>query len=137
MKNENALSKRDPVGKQEQSVLGPERMRGGRSYIPNVDIIEAPEKFVLRAEMPGVAPGDVDVTYENGELRIVGRVPPQDGERNWLHREYGVGDYERTFGLGDGIDGQKINATISDGVLIVDMPKRPEITPRKITVKTR
>ena len=139
MRNENALAKRDnAMNKQESNVpLGPERIRGGRTYVPSVDIIEAPDKFVLRAEMPGVASEGADVTYENGELRILGRVQPPDEDRHWLYREYGVGDYYRAFQLGEGIDGQRINATISNGMLVVDLPKRPEVAPRKISVKAR
>lgn len=131
MANETALNK------QENRELQAERLRGGRTYVPNVDIIEASDKFMLRAEMPGVKPDDVDVTYERGELRIHGKVQPrqESSETNWLYREYGVGDFYRAFQIGEGVDGEQINAELRDGILTLDLPKKPEMSPRKITVK--
>jgi len=121
--------------KQENREQQAESVRCGRSYLPNVDIIESATEYVLRAEMPGVLPDAVDVTYERGELRILGRVTPrQSPETNWVYREYGVGDFCRTFRIGEGIDGGAIRADLRDGVLSVHLPKAQEVLPRRIAV---
>lgn len=126
------------LAKQEHRELQTEGVRGGRTYLPNVDILETPTEFTLRAEMPGVRSEDVDVTYERGELRIHGRVTPRQRaeETNWIYREYGVGDFYRTFRIGEGIDGGAIHAELSDGVLTLHCPKSQEVLPRKISVRT-
>jgi HSP20 family protein len=54
---------------------------------------------------------------------------------NYLLREYGVGDFRRTFQIGEGIDAAKIAAELREGVLTVHLPKAPELMPRKIAVK--
>jgi HSP20 family protein len=124
--------------KQENRELQAERVRGNHAFVPKVDIIEQADKFTLRAEVPGVKPSDVDVTYERGELRIYGKVQPrQDLEKtNWMLREYVIGDFYRAFQIGEGVDGGRINASLQVGILTLDLPKRPEATPRKITVKS-
>lgn len=135
MANETSIEKRET---QEVQQVQPERMRAGRTYIPNVDIIEQDDKLLLLADMPGVKPDGVDIQYERGELTIHGKVAPrQDPENtNYLLREYGVGDFYRVFQIGEGIDADKIEAELRDGVLTLHLPKAQELMPRKIALKT-
>lgn len=114
-----------------------ERTRSGRYYRPNVDILERRDELLLLADMPGAAPGEIDVRFEGGELAILGLVSPRDeSSANYLLGEYGVGDFYRTFRVSENIDASKIHAEYSDGVLRVHLPKVEAVKPRKIAVKT-
>jgi len=124
------------VEKREGVLEQPERTRSGRTYIPAVDILEKDDELLLLADVPGVRHEDIDINYERGELRIVARVTPrQDPQVNYLLREYGVGDFERTFRIGEGIDASKIAAEVSGGVLTLHLPKSAAARTRKIEVK--
>ncbi|MBU0640175.1 MAG: Hsp20/alpha crystallin family protein [Planctomycetes bacterium] len=133
MADETAIEKRET-----QDVHPTERMRAGRTYVPNVDILENDQKLMLLADMPGVKADDLDIRYEHGELSVHGHVQPrQDTQGNYLLREYGVGDFYRSFQVGEGIDPTGIEAELRDGVLMLHLPKTEQAVPRKISVKTK
>lgn len=105
-------------------------------YRPRVDIVELGEEFRIDAEMPGVAKDDVELHFEKGTLSIRGKVQtPGNSESPYDVREYGVGDFERDFRLGDGIDHELIAAELKDGVLTVRLPKARATLPRKIEIR--
>ncbi len=110
--------------------------RRAMAFTPIVDIFERDETTVIMADMPGVAPGDVDVTLERRILTLHGKVKPKapEGYRA-LTSEYRVGDYIRSFTLSDEIDQTKINAAFKNGVLRLELPRSPEAQPKKISVK--
>lgn len=114
-----------------------ERTRSGTCYRPNVDILERAEELVVLADIPGASADDVDVNFEDGTLSIYARVEPrQPAETEYLVREYGVGDYYRTFRVSEAIDASKIAAEFADGVLTLHLPKAEAAKPRKIAVKS-
>ena len=124
--------------KQEAEIVeGVERTRASRVYIPQVDIYSADDNIIILADMPGVGEKDIDIMLEKDVLTINGYIsnvtPPQGYEL--AHGEYGVGDYQRSFTLSDEIDRNNIEATLSNGVLHVTLPKAPEAQTRKITIK--
>jgi len=124
------------IQKSEAQALTPERVRGGQTYVPAVDIVEANGKLMLIADLPGVTNEGLDVRYERGQLTISGHVTPrQDLRTNYLLREYGIGDFYRVFEVGQGIDAGKIEAELRDGVLTLHLPMVQELMPRKIAVK--
>jgi HSP20 family molecular chaperone IbpA len=86
--------------------------------------------------MPGVAAENLDIQFENRELRIHGKVCPRHQDLAFLYGEYGIGDFYRTFTIGETIDSQKIDAELKDGVLILHLPKTEAVKPRRIAVKT-
>ena len=134
MASDTAIEKRET-----QDIQKTERMRAGRTYVPNVDILENDEKLMLLADMPGVKADDFDIRYEHGELAVHGRVQPRPelDQGNYLLREYGVGDYYRSFQVGEGIDSTRIEAELNDGVLMLHLPKTEQAVPRKISIKTK
>lgn len=115
---------------------GGEATRARSLFSPRTDIYETNEGIVLVAEMPGVAPEDVDITLERGVLTIRGRMPDatHEGYRQ-IYAEYGEGNYERVFTLSEDIDRESIKAKQKDGVLTVELPKAPAARSRKIQVK--
>jgi HSP20 family protein len=123
--------------KRENPPAQPEHTRGGRIYSPSVDIVELDSELLLIADVPGAKPDHVDINYEQGLLALHVSVEPRQPEEKteFLFREYGVGDYYRSFQVGEGVDAQAINAELKDGVLTVHLPKTQAAKPRKIQVK--
>jgi len=126
------------IQKREHRTTEPEQTRGGRAYSPDVDILEKDNELLLLADVPGATADQIDVNYEQGLLTIHAKVPPrQDPDKtHYLLREYGVGDYYRSFRIGEGIDAASIQAELSQGVLTVRLPKAAEVRPRKIAVRS-
>jgi HSP20 family molecular chaperone IbpA len=115
----------------------PERTRSGRTYIPAVDIVEKDDELLLMADVPGAKAEGIDIQYERGELTLTARVDSRQPEQtNWLACEYGVGDFVRTFQVGEGVDAARIEAEVSNGVLTLHLPKAEAAKTRKIAVKT-
>jgi HSP20 family protein len=108
--------------------------RASRTVSPRVDIYEIDKAYVLVADLPGVAPGGLDVEAERGTLVIRGRVehpttPPD-------YQEFELADYQRAFTLTEDLDTDGTSATLRDGVLRVEIPKSPKMQPKKIPVRT-
>ncbi len=114
-----------------------ERTRSGRCYRPNVDILERADELTVLADMPGVKGEDISIDFENGTLTIHGRVQErQSANQDYLLREYGIGDFYRSFEIGESIDANGITAEYRDGVLTLHLPKVEAAKPRRITVQT-
>ena len=114
-----------------------EHTRCGCHYRPNVDIVEKADELVVLADVPGAAGEDIDVDFEDGHLTIHAKVKPrQEESTEFLVREYGVGDYYRTFRVSEAIDAAKITAEYAEGVLTLHLPKAESTKPRKIDVRT-
>jgi len=125
------------VQKQEaEEMEGVERTRTRRVFIPKVDIYEEGETVYLLADVPGVDQESIDITLEKNILTITGFVDDEMEDYGLAYSEYRVGDYERTFALSDEVDRRKIEATVSDGVLKLTLPKAEEAKARKIAVRS-
>lgn len=124
-----------PKAKEEVPAKG-ERVRPGRVFQPAVDIFETPEALVLVADMPGVPNDKVAVDLRDNHLIISGEISPPMGENEtMLLQEYRTGDYQREFHLGKTIDQGRIEASMTDGVLRLVLPKMEQAKPRKVEVK--
>lgn len=137
MNAQTDMQKQD--AKQHAEVTRAERTRDARTYVPNVDIVEQADGLLLVADMPGVRAEDVDIQYEQGLLTIQGRVQARHddvGPDQYMLREYGVGDFYRSFRVGEGVDIDKIRAELKNGVMTLHLPKAEALKPRKISVKT-
>jgi HSP20 family protein len=115
-----------------------EYTRTGPVYRPNVDILELPDELLVHADVPGLCGDEIDINFEDGTLAIHGRVKSRQADgTDFLLREYGVGDFYRTFRVSEEIDPSKITAECRDGVLVLRLPKSEAVKPRKIQVQTR
>ena len=113
-----------------------ERARDARVFIPRADIYEENDKVYVIADMPGTDENSIDITLEKNVLTIDGLVEGEtDKKLTPIYTEYGTGDYHRSFVLSEEIDKEKINATVKDGVLTLELPKAKEAKAKKITVK--
>lgn len=116
------------------AVPSAERTRAGTTYTPRIDIWENESELVLCADMPGVNAEDLEIQFENRELRIYGKISPRYQGVELLDREYGIGDFFRAFAIGESIDATRIAAELKNGVLTLHLPKCEQRKPRKIQV---
>ncbi len=123
-----------PVKKQEVSKQ--ETTRPGRVYMPSVDIAETAEALWLWADVPGVDEKSVDVRLDNGVLTLEGRVDVGDyADLAPLYTEYNVGNWQRSFRVGETVDLDRIRARVTDGVLEIELPKAAAARARRIEVR--
>jgi len=109
--------------------------QAGLSYTPRFDAWENDQEYVLAGDLPGAAPEDLQLHYQNRELTIYGPVSARHPQAEQFCEEYGVGDFYRSFQIGEEIDEGAISAELNSGVLTVHLPKRPKFRRRQIAVK--
>lgn len=106
-------------------------------WAPRVDIREEDKRFVILADIPGVDPKQIEVHMDKGILSLKGERPPeskeQDGKFTRVERTYG--NFHRRFALPDSADADGITAVGRHGVLEISIPKKPETTPRRISIE--
>jgi HSP20 family protein len=100
-----------------------------------MDLCKIDDHYVLTADLPGVDPGSVDVTADNGTLTLTAhRSVRSEDSVQWLTNERFFGTYRRQLSLGDGVDASRISATYENGVLTVTIPVAESAKPRRIDV---
>ncbi len=106
-------------------------------WSPAVDIVEEKDRFILRADVPGVRPEDIDVSMDNGVLSIAGErhAIATDAESGAQRIERATGRFLRRFTLPESADAERISAKCADGILEVVIPKAAEVQARRITVE--
>jgi HSP20 family protein len=106
-------------------------------WVPAVDIKEEDEQFVLHADLPGVAPEDIEVSMENGMLTISGHRHSESKteEENYRRIERSSGDFYRRFSLPENTDPDNITANGKNGVLEIVIPKVQKAEGKKIDVQ--
>lgn len=103
-----------------------------------MDLYRSGDHYVLHADLPGVDPGSVDVSVDNGTLTIrAERSGRTEQTVDWIASERFTGSYMRQLSLGDGIDADRISATYTNGVLTVTIPVAEKAKPRRIDITTR
>lgn len=105
-------------------------------WVPHVDIAEYDDKFVLRADLPGVDPAEIELSMDAGELTLSGhRAVAQSASDATSHRrERQGGKFVRSFNLPETADAEAITATGANGVLEVHIAKQAKVLPRRIAV---
>jgi HSP20 family protein len=107
------------------------------SWIPHVDIREEAERFVVVADLPGVASPDIEITADQGVLTIKGerRAENKTSADGYERVERASGSFLRRFSLPESANAEAIKARHSNGVLEVTIPKLPQEQPRRIAVQ--
>ena len=105
-------------------------------WAPHVDIKEEAGRFVIQADIPGVDPNDIEIHMEKGILSIKGERKQETKEENekYSRVERSRGVFYRRFALPDSADAEGISASGKHGVLEIVIPKRPQTTPRRISI---
>ena len=106
-------------------------------WVPAVDIIEEKERFVLRADVPGVNPADIEISMDAGVLSVAGQRTHEsrDEDAGLQRMERVTGRFFRRFSLPDTADAENIKAQCRNGILEVSIPKLPEVRARRIEVE--
>jgi HSP20 family protein len=108
-----------------------------RRWVPQMDLVEAEDHFVLKADLPGLNEGDVSIEVQDGTLTISGerKAEHESRERGWYRIERSFGSFSRSLTLPDRVDPDGISANFDRGVLEVRIPKPEEHKPRRVQIK--
>jgi len=118
------------------SVTGDQAGLSRPTAFPALNVWEDESSVHAEAELPGVKQGDLEVYAQDNELTIKGHRQPRDGENLLYHRrERGMGEFTRVVTLPVEVETGKVEASLTDGVLTVKMPKAEQAKPRKVLVK--
>ena len=113
---------------------------GSRVWVPALDVAERGDAYVIHAELPGVSPDQVDVSFEQNILTIRGNKPASfdvstEGEVRVFAAERVHGSFERSVRLPEFVDADRIDANFTNGLLTITVPKAQAAQPRKITIR--
>jgi len=107
-----------------------------RTWAPPVDIYEDGDNLVLKAELPGINPDEVEIRVENNTLYLKGerKFEKEVKEQSYHRVERTYGTFTRSFSLPNSVDPDKVAADYKDGVLTLTMPKKEEAKPKTIKI---
>ncbi len=107
-----------------------------RRWIPPMDLVEAGDSYVLRADLPGLSEDDVSIQLEDSVLTISGerKAKHEHQEEGYYRLERAFGAFSRSLTLPDGIDPERVQAQFDRGVLEVTIPKPEQKKPRTVTI---
>ncbi len=108
-----------------------------RSWTPAMDLVEAEDHFLLRADLPGLREEDVNIEVRDNTLRISGerKAEHEQRERGWYRVERSFGRFSRSLSLPEGVDADSVTAEFDKGVLHIRIPKPEERKPRRVAIK--
>ena len=120
----------------DNKALSREETRTHERYLtPAVDIFETEDGLTLVADLPGLGKDDLHIGIDKGVLTIEGSSKSEKGG-SALFDEFSVAGYYRQFRLPDGIDPDRTQAELKDGVLTLHLVKAEAAKPKKIAIKT-
>ena len=113
---------------------------GKRFFVPSLDVVESADAYMISAELPGVDPTSVEISFEANTLTLRGvkqpSLKPQENEELRVYTaERLSGTFERAVRLPEYVEGDKIEASFEQGVLTITVPKAQAARPRKIEIK--
>jgi HSP20 family protein len=107
-----------------------------RRWIPAMDLVEAGEHFVLKADLPGMTEADVNIEVENNVLTVSGerKTELEDKHEGYYRLERSTGAFARSLTLPEGIDAGAVTASFDNGVLEVRIPKPQQPQPQRVQI---
>lgn len=111
--------------------------RQASGVFPLVNLTETRDNFYIRAELPGISSGDLEIQATINSVSIGGErnIPAEDREAKYHRREREAGKFSRMVSLPNEIDPDKVEASLVNGILTVVVPKVQAAKPRQITIK--
>jgi HSP20 family protein len=108
-----------------------------RTFAPAFEVKETRDAFQFKADLPGIEAKDIEVRLTQNRLTVSGKREAEKTDRSdtYYMFERSYGSFTRAFTLPEGVDAEKIQADLKDGVLSLVLPKRPEMQPKEIKVK--
>jgi len=115
------------------------RGEDGREWLPSLDVAETKNEIVVKAEVPGLEPKDIDISLSDGLLTIKGekKQEREEKEENYHLVERSYGSFTRSIRLPNEVQSDKINASYKNGVLKVVLPKSEEAKKKEIKIKVQ
>ena len=116
---------------------GTRRTEGSPLLRPAMDVVENDKEVILRLDLPGLKPEDVNVSIDDHTLTVSGEFGDtieREGDR-YHYRERRSGSFERSVRLPNTVDTEKVDASFENGVLNLTLPKLPQAQPKQISVK--
>jgi HSP20 family protein len=109
---------------------------GNRRWAPAMDLLETDEHFVLRADLPGMSEGDVNIELEDNVLTVSGerKAEHEDKREGYYRVERAFGSFSRSLTLPQGVDPEAVTASFNRGVLEVSIPKPEQRKPKRIEI---
>jgi HSP20 family protein len=107
------------------------------AFIPAVDVQEEKDRFVVKADLPGVLPADIEVTAEKGILTLRGerKAEKRDATEGYERLERVTGSFTRRFALPENVQAEAIKAKFTHGVLEVSIPKQAVTAAKRVVVE--
>ena len=101
-----------------------------------LDVTTTADALTIEAALPGMRPEDVDITVENGTVRISGKTADERkaDEGSYVLQEIRRGSFSRTVTLPNGLEPDKATATFEHGILRLEIPKAEQLKPRQIKI---
>jgi HSP20 family protein len=108
-------------------------------WSPNIDVMEKNDKYLIKAELPGVKEEDVEISLTGDMLTISGEKTEESEEerKGYYYAESSYGAFSRSITIPSSVDPEKIEANFSNGVLEVNLPKTPETKPKKVRISSK
>lgn len=108
-----------------------------REWAPAVDIRETDKEYVVHADVPGVDPKEIEITFENGLLTLKGerKWEKETADKEYRRVECARGRFYRSFNLPETVNAEKVIAKNRHGVVEIIIPKQEKVLPRRIEVK--
>jgi HSP20 family protein len=105
-------------------------------WTPAMDLVEADDHFVLKADLPGLAEEDVTIEVQDNVLTVSGerKAEHERKERGWYRIERSFGRFSRSLTLPEGVDADRVTASFDKGVLEVRVPKPEEKKPKRVQI---
>ncbi len=108
------------------------------SFVPSFEVKETKDGYLFKADLPGVKEKDLDISLTANRLTVTGKREEearQEDERYFCY-ERSYGSFSRSFTLPEGVDPDSVHAELKEGVLTLNISKKPEVKPRRIEIKT-
>lgn len=109
-----------------------------KGFVPSVEVSEQNNEIIVRAEIPGMDPQDIEVSVENNNLVLSGekKREQKSEQENHVHMECSYGAFNRVIPLRADVDKDKVTAGYKNGVLTVILPKLPDSRSKKIPIES-
>ena len=108
-----------------------------RTWAPSLDLVREEGNLILRVDLPGIKPEEVEIKVEDGILTVSGEhtEAEEEKQKHYMRRERRYGSFSRSMGLPDGVDPRRIEAASKDGVLEVTIPVPEPEAKETVTIK--
>ena len=122
-----------------ERIFSDERIVEEDFRVPAIDVLERKDSYLIEAELPGFSEKDIRLEVKEGVLTLGTEKKIETDEKGkdgtWLRRERNDLRFSRTFNLPEDTDSDRIEAKFRDGLLTIELPRKPESAPRVLTVK--